>query len=541
MLKSIYQKAGETMVQKIFATVQHSLATMNTHPNPSLNTRVDHSPNHEEAETAPRPEEVNLEEISIHFLRTYSIHPNWKQIISSCNDYGQTMAHISITLGYLRLLRHLSTWEIDLNVVDNTGLTALHYAYLFKQEECAKFLIHSGVDQFILDDLGRSPSDLDPSLEIRLRSNMDTDSDNHAEGVSPIEYDTEVPDEAGQLYAKRFLVQQWMRQGEDERRGEVPASRCQSLETLGLPRSAGSPPALGSADEGDWGAMYDRSSPFIARIPKENSTPTVTEEMNPGSSKEVAVSPRNPPPSSSLSELSAQTQEAIQPFNIGPYPFSLPDPLGTTVNAWTTRSSFDIACEVKNQDSLLFATQLAKYYSGRQDQFPTTTSAPATVVQADLNPFSHSASLGIDINRLSICPSPASESQHSIEYVTQLVKQYSGHWGQLPATTNPRATEVVQEASQPFDTDLNPFLYPVPLGGTVNIPNFEHPQMHHGTRAPHHFEHCGPPNASTAGHVPLPQGTSKDVEEQNGAKTTGVAVRSEARSASFSPELLLGL
>jgi len=332
MLKSIYQKADETTVQNTFASVQQSLATMNTQTNPSLNTRVDHSDNHEGAETSPGPEEVNLEEISIHFLRVYSIHPNWKQVVSSCNDHGQTMAHISITLGYLRLLRYLSTWGINLNVADNMGLTALHYSYLFKQEECAKFLIHSGVDQFILDDLGRSPSDLDPSLGVRLRSNTDIDSDNYAEGASPIEYDNEMPDETEKLYAKHFLVRQWMRQGEDERRGEVPPSRCQSPETLGPPRSAGSPPALDSADERDCDATYDRSSSLIVRIPKENSTPTVPEEMSWESSVEVAVSPRNTPPPSPLSEISAGTPGANRPSDTGQNQFSHPAPLGSTLN-----------------------------------------------------------------------------------------------------------------------------------------------------------------------------------------------------------------
>jgi ankyrin repeat protein len=325
MLKSIYQKADGTTVQKTFASVQQSLVTQNTHPNPSPNTRADHSDNHEGAETSPMPEEVNMEEISIHFLRTYSIHPNWKQIISSCNDYGQTIAHISVTLGYLRLLRHLFTWEIDLNVVDHMGLTALHYAYLFKQEECAKFLIHSGVDQFILDDLGRSPSDLDPSLEVGVHPIMDIDSDSHAEGASPIEYDTEMPDEAGKLYAKHFLVQQWMRQGEDERRGDVPPSRCQSLEPLGPPRSAGSPPVLDSADESDWGVMYDRFSSLVVHVPKENSPLIVTEEVNSEPPIAIAVPPVNTLPSSPIPEVSAQAQAAN---DIGKNPFPHPTPFG---------------------------------------------------------------------------------------------------------------------------------------------------------------------------------------------------------------------
>src|SRR5258706_3513552 len=159
MLKFVYHKADEPTVQKTFASVQQTLATMDTHPCPSLSTSADHSDNREGAETCPGPEE-NLEEFSIDFLRRFSVHPNWKQIISSCNDYGQTMAHISVTLGYLRLLRLLFTWEIDLNLVDNLDLTTLHYAYLFKQDDCAKFVIQSEVIQFVLVDLGRFHYDL---------------------------------------------------------------------------------------------------------------------------------------------------------------------------------------------------------------------------------------------------------------------------------------------------------------------------------------------------------------------------------------------
>ncbi len=251
LLKAINGGGDDTTRQK---GPTQSFSMMNTHRNLSFNTRTTHSDNNQEREEIPTAlEEMNLEDISVHFLSTYSTQPNWKQIVSTCNDYGQTLAHIAVTLGYFRLLQHLIRWQIDLNAVDSTGLTALHYSYLFQQEECARFLIHSGVDQFILDDLGRSPSDLDPSLEAKIRSVMDMDSDSSADVIPPIECDTEMPDEAGRLYAKHFLIQQWMLQGENERRGEVPLSRCQSQETS-------SPPAPDSADERVWGATYDRSS-----------------------------------------------------------------------------------------------------------------------------------------------------------------------------------------------------------------------------------------------------------------------------------------
>ena len=321
MLKCIYHKADETTAQKTFASVQQSLATMNTHPYPSLNTSPDHSDNREGAETCPRPEDVNLEEFSIHFLRRFSIHPNWRQIISSSNDYGQTMAHISVTLGYVRLLRQLLTWEIDLNTVDSTGSTALHYAYLFKQKECAKLLIQSGADQFILDDLGCSPSGLDPSLEVRLYSTVDIDNDSHPKGVSHIKYDTEMPDEARKLYAKPFLVQQRVIQDECER-------RCQSPHTSSPPESTGTPPAPNSADERDRGVMYHLSSSLGVQNPEGYSTPVVAEEMNSEASIEIAVPPNIALPPSPISEVSAQAQEANRPLYIGQKPSSYLAPLG---------------------------------------------------------------------------------------------------------------------------------------------------------------------------------------------------------------------
>ena len=330
MLEAVYHKADETTVQKTFASVQQSLAAIDTHLGQTLNTRADHPGDREGAETCPRPEDINLEEVSIDFLRTYSVHSNWKQIISFCNDYGQTMAHISVTLGYLRLLRHLFTWEIDLNVMDNVGLTALHYAYLFKQEHCAKFLIQSGVNQFILDDLGRSPSDLDPSLEVRLHSIMDIESDSHTDGASPIEYDTEMQDKVGKLYAKDFLIQQWMRRDEDERRGEAPPSRYPNPDKLGRPRTANGPLALDLTDERGRDVTYGRFPSVGIRIPEENSTLIVAEEMDGEASIEIAPPPHIALPPSP--EASAQLQKADRPSDIGQDTFSHPAPLDGAIN-----------------------------------------------------------------------------------------------------------------------------------------------------------------------------------------------------------------
>ena len=151
-------------------TVQQSLATMGSHPDPSLNTNTDHGDNREGSERCPGPYEGNFEEFAIYTLQRLSTHPDWRQRVSDRNEGGQTMAHICVFSGHRRLLQQLIGWEIDLNAVDNNGLTALHFAYFFNQPECARLLTQSGANQFILDDLGRSPSDLDPSLEVSLHS-----------------------------------------------------------------------------------------------------------------------------------------------------------------------------------------------------------------------------------------------------------------------------------------------------------------------------------------------------------------------------------
>ena len=220
ILKTVYQSTDETTRQMRPA---HWFTTMNTHHDPSLNMGTTHSNNQEREDIFPSLEEVNLEDISIQFLCIYSVHPNWKQIVSSRNDYGQTIAHICVSLGYFRLLQHLSTWQIDLNVVDHMGSTALHYAYLFLQEECARLLIHSGAERFILDDLGRSPSSLNPSMGVRVRPSMEIGGNSSTRSTPSTEFAIEMPEEADGLYAKHFLVRQWTRGIANERRSEMRA------------------------------------------------------------------------------------------------------------------------------------------------------------------------------------------------------------------------------------------------------------------------------------------------------------------------------
>ena len=96
-----------------------------------------------------------FEEIAIQILSPYSTCYDWKKEVSCPNGYGQTLAHLAATLGYIHLLEQLISWEIDLSVRDTTGATALHFAYLYGHPECVSLLNRSGANQQIRGELGR--------------------------------------------------------------------------------------------------------------------------------------------------------------------------------------------------------------------------------------------------------------------------------------------------------------------------------------------------------------------------------------------------
>ena len=162
-----------------------------------------------------------FEEFSICFLSPYSGATNWKQRVSLQNKFGQTMAHMAVVLGYLRLLGSLVEWGIDLNLTDLKGSAALHYAFLCNELACAVFLIRSGADELALDELGRSPWDLNPSLvdEItsRLRGVRKVDG-SFSVSCRPAEeeWETEPPGDAAVLKAKCVLVKEWLQRTEEE-------------------------------------------------------------------------------------------------------------------------------------------------------------------------------------------------------------------------------------------------------------------------------------------------------------------------------------
>ena len=162
-----------------------------------------------------------LEDLSIRFLSAHSKAENWKQIVSLQNKTGQTMAHMAVMLGYLRLLGSLIEWGIDLNLTDFNDSTALHYAFICNESACVVLLIRSGADELALDALGRSARGLNLSLVHEFTSQLrGVPKVNGSFSVScrPADEESEMErlEEVAALEANYLLVQIWLRRMKEE-------------------------------------------------------------------------------------------------------------------------------------------------------------------------------------------------------------------------------------------------------------------------------------------------------------------------------------
>lgn len=108
------------------------------------------------------PRDGPIETALVDILGCLQTRPNFHEILSTTNDYSQTLAHLSIFYGYPALLRHLVQWRINLAISDVNGLTALHCAYMKGDLDSVHTLRGGGASETVTDKLGRTPSELQP-------------------------------------------------------------------------------------------------------------------------------------------------------------------------------------------------------------------------------------------------------------------------------------------------------------------------------------------------------------------------------------------
>ena len=109
-----------------------------------------------------QPQENPIETGLVCALSCIQARPEFREIVSTTNQYGQTLAHLAILYDYPSLLRHLVDWCIDLSISDVNGLTALHCAYMKGDLHSVRILRRGGAPEAAKDKLGRIPSDLQP-------------------------------------------------------------------------------------------------------------------------------------------------------------------------------------------------------------------------------------------------------------------------------------------------------------------------------------------------------------------------------------------
>lgn len=137
----------------------------------ALQRCIDALPNNDSPRQESNNMQASFESAFLEVMVLFHAAPDFSEFISATNEYGQTLAHLSILSGFTTLLENLVEWGIDLTIADVNGFTALHCAYLMDSENRRRLLdryhYHPMLFDSIeapsnaLDKMGRVPEDLD--------------------------------------------------------------------------------------------------------------------------------------------------------------------------------------------------------------------------------------------------------------------------------------------------------------------------------------------------------------------------------------------
>jgi hypothetical protein len=109
----------------------------------------------------------NFESVIVDFLSVLDVEVDQSttpisSAISHTTPSGQTLLHLAAMLGFSVLVQFLIKHDVDLDVRDRNGYTALHFTAVGHSKTCARLLVDAGADLEIVNVLGITPQEQAP-------------------------------------------------------------------------------------------------------------------------------------------------------------------------------------------------------------------------------------------------------------------------------------------------------------------------------------------------------------------------------------------
>ena len=109
-----------------------------------------------------RAQDKAIEIAIIEVLASLQNKLHFEKLISTTDDYNQTLAYFAVHLGYPNSLGRPMEWNIGPTIADVNGIAVLQCAYKKGDRACVELLLKNGAPKTVLDALGQAPSHLMP-------------------------------------------------------------------------------------------------------------------------------------------------------------------------------------------------------------------------------------------------------------------------------------------------------------------------------------------------------------------------------------------
>ncbi|PSS38041.1 hypothetical protein PHLCEN_2v126 [Hermanssonia centrifuga] len=108
-------------------------------------------------------EKLILDFLAVIDIDTHVSTQSLESIISHTTTSGQTLLHLAAFLGFSTVVEFLLKHQIDVDVRDKNGFTALHFAAIKDSAACARMIVEAGAALDIVNALGKTPAEVAPA------------------------------------------------------------------------------------------------------------------------------------------------------------------------------------------------------------------------------------------------------------------------------------------------------------------------------------------------------------------------------------------